>query len=399
MFGAAGRTWREGDGGTVRAPPLPSLDTLLGVVSRSHPSGDEGERRAHALRASFRRQYTTLLENLVLGRFVRDVSDLDHESCVKYVVAPWLKEAEPWCEVYASVLGPYAVVLRDAPGGGPRVPLDAADLEPGAEPVGVLHSLRSAGFDVLPRQLVEAEVPAPRCGSGAGSTVRLFEVLFTRPGVLPWMCPRGSCGPIPASTSTDAPAHRLPPQAVVAPAPARPAPSKEELLAQLEQAYGETSDGWRFPKTSRRCDVHPYATVLRQLVRRFFVVDSSDLGDDHCLRYSVRPEPSEPETDFLVSLSMVGPYAMAFGGRAGGRYSVPLTRSDLASGDVEQAILGALDEGGFALLTRELLDVEVPIPVHGTEPGHPVYVYHALFCPESDRPWSWSGDGVVQDTV
>jgi hypothetical protein len=126
----------------------------------------------------------------------------------------------------------------------------------------------------------------------------------------------------------------------------------------------------------------PYEKTLQQIGKSFHIEEETDPNDDVSFGYLLRRE----EKQWVLLLSMLGPYAVLFRIDESGRVKELLTHIEQAASDSEKELVTILSDNSICLMGREMLLIPVPISLSNAETEN-TRVYQALFTDTDILPW------------
>ncbi|HET7585093.1 MAG TPA: hypothetical protein VFK13_09300 [Gemmatimonadaceae bacterium] len=128
--------------------------------------------------AEHERPYQSVEQALSRTFTLKEVTDTNDDVSFVYEVG---RGERTWL-LQLSMVGPFAVLLHDATGGGCEpVGLQAAD-EIEHE---IIHAIQTRGIQILDREILEVPVALRLYNTDPGR-VRVFQALFSDTDILPW---------------------------------------------------------------------------------------------------------------------------------------------------------------------------------------------------------------------
>ncbi len=126
----------------------------------------------------------------------------------------------------------------------------------------------------------------------------------------------------------------------------------------------------------------PYRELVDEAMTHFFIKESTDLNQDGSFVYLIKGERG---TDWMLQLSMVGPYAVLLRIQKDQTLLIDQSSHELLQ---EEAIIARLTtKYGVSLLSARVLVEPIALKLDYTDSEN-VRIYQALFSDTDTLPWS-----------
>ncbi len=155
----------------------------------------------------------------------------------------------------------------------------------------------------------------------------------------------------------------------------------EEARRIALQKYGSLEEP-RFDFVTEALAARPYASLLEELASSLAVEEDTDPNDDVSFGFVLR----RADRTWILRLSMVARVAMLLRTRAGALEVVSRASGQAPDAD-EGAVLDRLEKHGVRALSREELEVPLPMQLFNVGPEE-CRVYQAFFSDTDRLPWA-----------
>lgn len=162
----------------------------------------------------------------------------------------------------------------------------------------------------------------------------------------------------------------------------------KSLFTQIEHTYRSFSSP-EFFFVSDALQKRPYKCLIEEIGGCFHVEEDTDPNDDVSFGYLLRakyPTGVKRDQEWLLRLSMVGPYAVLFRFLDTETEPTLISYTELVLSEPEQCLVKTLSLNGICLMDRQSLMQSIPMTLFNAEPEK-TYVYHSLFTDTDVLPW------------
>jgi hypothetical protein len=153
-----------------------------------------------------------------------------------------------------------------------------------------------------------------------------------------------------------------------------------EMLSQIRSQYGSLETP-NFSFVNEAISGRPYEEVIAEIGKYFTVEEDTDPNNDVSFGYFIVRNRQQ----WILRLSMIGPYAMLLRQNGVEKYQVLSTTLEDLTG-FEKQIIEVISEKGINLLDREAMSKPIAIRLFNTKEEN-ARVYQALFTDSDVLPW------------
>ncbi len=152
------------------------------------------------------------------------------------------------------------------------------------------------------------------------------------------------------------------------------------VLRTIEERYGSLSQP-SYAFVQEAIAAQPYAQLIDEVSRLADLEETTDANDDVSFRYVLVQRGDA----WALDLSMVGPFGLLMRLPRQGPQEVITGRASTES-TPEADLVALIERAGVYLLSREMLEREIPLRRPGDE-GDVARLYHAVISDEPLLPW------------